>query len=284
MAYTVDYAEARERMDREVQQWLDSSKLGAGSIPGAGDPGDGAAGSESPSGMYEQANSSGAAGRPNRATRRAEQNRLQKESVSDPGSESVAPEPAVAEPAVLEPAVSEPAVLEPAVAEPAVLEPAVSEPAVLEPAVAEPAVLELAVAEPDVPEPAVAEPAVPVPVASSAARIPEVPGVDPEDVEVSKLAPEVLNYIVKEANRDLGLRKAIDRRLGNQISRAYRRGRAEAAAEVIPRVEAEVAGQVEAIMEKALVQARREMADSMSGSGSGSGRSLEQLRRPGSGD
>ena len=109
---------------------------------------------------------------------------------------------------------------------------------------------------------------------------------DPEDVEDSKLAPEVLSYIAQEVNRDRGLRKAIDRRLGNHISRAHRRARVEAAAEVTPRVEAAVAGQMEAVLEKALVQARRELADTLSGSGSGSGsgRSLEQLRRPGSGN
>ena len=186
MAYTVDYAEARERMDREVQEWLDSTKMGAGFRPDAkdgdgpdvkdadgdgtvavaGDPGDGAAGSESPSEMYKQANSAGAADRPkgpNRATRRAAQNLVQKEPVSNPDSESVAPELAVAEPAVPEPAVAEVVALEPTVAESAVLEPAVAEVVVPEPAVAELAVAELVVSEPAVPEPVVAEVAVPVP-------------------------------------------------------------------------------------------------------------------------
>ena len=117
---------------------------------------------------------------------------------------------------------------------------------------------------------------------------------DPEDVRESKLAPEVLRYILDQVNYDRGLRKAIDRRMGNQVSRAYRRARveakAEAEAEFSPRVDAEVAEKLEVVREEALVQFRREMADSLSGSGSGSdsssgsgsGRSLKQLRRPGS--
>ena len=228
MAYTVDYAQARERMDRDVQQWLDSSgKLGGDSGVGDGDapvpPGDAPDASESPSGVYEKANLSGATDRPNRATRRAAENRRRKESASGPGSESAASEPAV-------------------------------------PVLA-------------------GSPAAGTRVVSTNVST-DVPGVDPEDVQASRLAPAVLKYIVQEANHDRGLRKAIDRRMGNQVSRAYRRVRAEAEAEVAPRVEAEVAKQVEALREEALVQVRREMADSMSGSGSG--RSLEQLRQPGS--
>ena len=219
MAYTVDYAQARERMDREVQQWLDSGgKLGGDSDVGEGDTpgptGDVPGASDSPSGMYEMAHSTGAAGRPNPATdgpneatggrneatgrpneatggpnraarRAAAENKRQKESASNPGSESVAPERAGAGTAGTK-------------------------------------------------------------VASTNSST-DVPGLDPEDVKASRLAPPVLKFIVQEINHDRGLRKAVDRRMGNQISRAYRKARAEAAAEVTPRVDAEVAGQMDGL-------------------------------------
>ena len=312
MAYTVDYAQARERMDQDVQQWLDSGgklggdsdgklggdsdgKLGGDSGGKEGDTpgptGDGPDASESPSGMYEMANFTGAADRPNRATggpnegtggpneatggpneaaggpnrvtRRAVENRRQKESPSNSGSESVAPEPAVSDPAVSDPAVPVPAGSSGAGTK-------------------------------------VASANVSRDVSTAASRnvsrnaSTDVPGLDPEDVRESKLAPEVLRYILDQVNYDRGLRKAIDRRMGNQVSRAYRRARveakAEAEAEFSPRVDAEVAEKLEVVREEALVQFRREMADSLSGSGSGSdsssgsgsGRSLKQLRRPGS--
>ncbi len=235
LAYTVDFAETRERMDREVQQWLDSgSKLGSGSVSkgpegegddaGTGDSGGGD--SESLSGLYEQANRSGAAGRPNRSARRAEKNGSKNE--PEPG-----PEPGP-----------------------------VSEPVLLEPAVAGPAGVSSFVA--------------------SGGGTSAVSGLDPESVENSKLAPEVLEYILKEGNRDSGVRKAIDRRIGNQTSRAYRKARTTAESEVAPKVEAGVAEGLAAAREEALVQARRELAEAMSDSGPV--RSIGKLRRPGSGD
>ena len=234
--YTVDYAEVRERMDREVEQWLDSgSKLGAGSLSGE-ESGDGATGSGAgtSSGLYDQANRSGAAGRPNRAARRAEKNRRKDEGAS-PEAE----------------------------------------------------VLKADAPEADAPDMAAPSPA---PVASSNGGSSKgaslAAGVGDDAVQESKLAPEVLDYILREGNRDPGLRRAIDRRMGNQVSRAYRNARTRAESEVAPRVEAEVSERLQAVKEKAreeaLVDARRELAESLSEPGEG--RSLTKLRRPGVGD
>lgn len=211
LAYTVDYAAARRRMDQEVQQWLDSdSKLGAGSLTDA----DGGAAAAAPaaetlSGLYEQANREGADARPNRAARRARQ----RQEAGAAAAESPPPEAAA----------------------------------------------------------------------------------PPAAVPDSRLAPEVLEYIAKEGNRDPGLRQAMDKRLGNQVNRAWRQARAGAQSEADSRVEAEVAARLAAAREQAqaeaLVTARRELAESLAGSdtgsdaapGEGSSRRLDLLRRPGGG-
>ena len=111
-AYTVDFAEARARLNREVQQQLDlSSKFGVNPPSDDGTPDGGEAAPAVSNGLYEQASRSGATAPPNRASRRAEKNREKGE-----------PEPAAApaagseDPAAADPADTAPAVLVPAAA------------------------------------------------------------------------------------------------------------------------------------------------------------------------
>ena len=102
-AYTVDFAEARERLNREVQQQLDSSnKFGVSSPSDDGAPDGGKGAPAAPDGLYDQASRSGAAAAPNRASRRAEKNREKGE--SEPAA---IPASAVSEPASVDPAESD---------------------------------------------------------------------------------------------------------------------------------------------------------------------------------
>ena len=258
MAYTVDYAQARARMDKDVQQWLDSGgKLGGDADVGEeetpGPMGDVPEVSDSPSGMYQMANLSGASDRPNKATDGPNK------ATDGPNKAADGPNKATDGPNEVADGPNE--------------------------AAGGPNRATRRAAENKRQKELGSESVAPEKVASTNSST-DVPGLDPEDVEASRLAPAVLNYILQQANHDPGLRKALDRRQGNQISRAYRKVRAQSEAEFAPRVEAGVeagvAEQLDAVREEALVQARREMAESLSGSGSGSGRSLEQLRRPGS--
>ena len=280
-AYTVDFAEARELLNREVQQQLDSSnKFG---VVSSSDDDEQEAGKDSPAdptGMYEQASRSGAAKPPNRASRRAEKNREKAE--SEPAA---VPASAVSDSADVEPAAAEStADLAAAVAAVAAAESAVSDPVDAESTVTEPAVTPAVpvsvagVAPAAVPVPA-ATPAVPVPVASTVRR---VPGVNPDDAEASGLTIDALEYVYEEIDRDPALRAAADKRLGRHITRGMKRARVELESEIDARVESEVAEQVgaaeRAAGERSLVQARKEMAAVLSDAGPE--RSLDRLRRP----
>ena len=300
-AYTVDFAEARELLNREVQQQLDSSnKFGVVSS----DDDETEAGKDAsadPSGVYEQAarsgaakppSRSGAAQSPNRASRRAEKSRgkaerAESESAGDPASavsDSAAAESvddiaaAVASLAAMESSFSGAVDTGPTSAGPAVTPFDPSPEAGAAPA-------ESAVTPFD-PSPeagaapaAVSVPAVPVPVAST---VRQVPGVNPDDAEASGLTIDALGYVYDKINEDPALRGVVDKRVGNQISRGMKRARVELESEIDSRVEAEVAEQVgaaeRAAGERSLVQARKEMAAVLSDAGPE--RNLDRLRRP----
>ena len=275
-AYTVDFADARERLNREVQQQLDSSnKFG---VVSSSDDDEQEAGKDSPAdpnGPYEQASRSGAAKPPNRASRRAEKNREKSESKA-----VVTPASAVSDSADAEPAVAEfPADLAAVVAAAAsaVSDPVDTESTAAEPA-ATPAVLDPVDTESTAAEPA-ATPAVPVPVASTVRR---VPGVNPDDAEASGLTIDALEYVYDKLHEDRALRGVVDKRMGSHITRGMKRARVELESEIDARVESEVAEQVgaaeQAAYERSVIQVRKEVAAVLSDAGPE--RSLDRLRRP----